>query len=116
MWGQYYLPDFADIAVYPKEFRLAQDKSKIFPAFKWKNGKVYALTFRNNSLIETEYLYLHIQKRAMKFESGLENEDSFMIIPNEFVKDHELTHEEAQQLMKPDLYYEDALDSVVKVD
>ena len=42
----------------------------------------------------------------MKFEAGLENEDSFMIIPNEFVKDHELTREEAEALTKPDEEYE----------
>jgi hypothetical protein len=41
----------------------------------------------------------------MKFESCLENEDSFMIIPNEFVKDHELKREEAEALMQPDEAY-----------
>ena len=42
----------------------------------------------------------------MKFTPGIEEEDSFMIIPNEFVKDHELTQEEAEALMTPDPEYE----------
>ena len=43
------------------------------------------------------------------FTPGLENEDSFMIIPNEFVKDHALTQEEIDVLMTPDPEYERAV-------
>lgn len=42
----------------------------------------------------------------MKFTPGLEAEDSFMIIPNEFVRDHELTQEEITASMTPDPEYE----------
>lgn len=42
----------------------------------------------------------------MNFAPGLENEDSFMIIPNEFVKDHELTQKEITASMTPDPEYE----------
>ena len=49
-----------------------------------------------------------MQKRPMIFTPGLENEDSFMIIPNEFVKDHALTQEEIEALMTPDPEYERA--------
>ncbi|MBQ7154132.1 MAG: hypothetical protein IJR85_01105 [Synergistaceae bacterium] len=44
----------------------------------------------------------------MKFTPGLENENSFMVIPNEFVKDHELTQEEIDSLMTPDPEFEQA--------
>ncbi|MBQ3695172.1 MAG: hypothetical protein II884_10440 [Synergistaceae bacterium] len=37
----------------------------------------------------------------MKFEPGIENWKSFMIIPNEFVRDHELTFDEIQNLIMP---------------
>ncbi|MBQ6972507.1 MAG: hypothetical protein IJP86_09180 [Synergistaceae bacterium] len=45
----------------------------------------------------------------MNFTPGLEDEDSFMIVPNEFVKDHELTEDEAKSLMTPDAEYERAM-------
>ena len=47
-----------------------------------------------------------MQKRPMNFTPGLENENSFMIIPNEFVKDHPLTQEEITSFMTPDADYE----------
>ena len=61
-----------------------------------------------------EYLYIHLQKRAMNFTPGIEDEDSFMIIPNEFVKDHELTQEEIVALMTPDPEYKQAKISYAK--
>ena len=43
----------------------------------------------------------------MKFTPGLENEDSFMIIPNEFIKDYSPTIDEIRQFMMPDHEYEE---------
>ena len=51
--------------------------------------------------LNAEYMYLHIQKRPMNFTPGLEKEDSFMVISNEFVKDHELIPEDIHTLMTP---------------
>ena len=66
---------------------------------------MFVLAIDGNPDRNVEFLYLHIQKRALKFTPGLENEDSFMLIPNEFVKDHELTQDEIQRLMTPDEEY-----------
>ena len=44
----------------------------------------------------------------MRFTLGIEDWDSFMIIPNEFVKDHELSQEEITVLMTPNAEYEQA--------
>ena len=44
----------------------------------------------------------------MIFSAGLENENSFLIIPNEFVKDHALTQEEVTEYLTPDSGYEKA--------
>ncbi len=41
----------------------------------------------------------------MIFPAELENNNSFMIIPNEFVKDRTLTQEEITALMTPDPEY-----------
>lgn len=49
---------------------------------------------------------MHLQKRPMKFNAGLERERSFMIFPTEFVRDHELTNNEIQKLLTPDPEWE----------
>ena len=102
--GQYYSSNFADIRPEIKNFCLIQS-NRFFPAVRWKNGKLFVLAIDGNPDRNVEFLYLHIQKRALKFTPGLENEDSFMLIPNEFVKDHELTQDEIQRLMTPDEEY-----------
>ena len=78
------------------------------PAFRWKNGKLLGLSLNGETGNDKEYLYVHLQKRVMKFTPNLEHDNSFMIIPNEFVKDHGLTQEEIQEFIKPDPAYDSA--------
>ncbi len=47
----------------------------------------------------------------MKFTPGLENEDSFLVVPNEFIRDHELSDEEITAFTTPDAEYEKILRS-----
>ena len=105
--GQYYSPDFADISPLHKQFQHHPGKNltELIPAFIWKDGKLYGLAINGKLGSEKEYLYAHFQKRIMNFTPGIENEDSFMIIPNDFVKEHELTQAEIQALMKPSPEY-----------
>ena len=78
-------------------------------AFRWKDGHLYGLALNGEAGNDMEYLYVHLQKRSMKFTPGLEDEDSFMIVPNEFVRDHELTQEEISRFLTPDPQYEAAM-------
>ena len=102
---QYFSPDFADPSVFYKEFRSWNGRT-VTPAYRWKNGRVFSLAVNGNPELTIEHLYMHFIKRPMKFTPGLEEESSFMAVPNEFVKDHELTQEEIAQLMTPDPQYE----------
>ena len=102
----YYSPDFADIHIMFKEFKGWEQDAPVIPAFRWKDGKIFALAVGGRAGNNVEQLYVHLQKRAMKFTAGLENESSFMIIPNEFVSDHQLTQEEILSLMRPSPEYE----------
>ena len=106
--GQYYSHDYADICLTRYQFVCIDDTKlkESVPAFRWKDGKIFGLSLNGEAGNDREYRYVHLPKRAMKFTPGLENEDSFMIIPNEFVKDHELTQEEIKALMTPDPEYE----------
>ena len=99
---------FADLATRIKQFRRGGYNIlfESIAAFRWINGKLYGLAIDGDPECDQEYLYVHLQKRTMKFTQGLENEDSFMIIPNEFVKDHALTRAEIDAFMTPDTEYE----------
>lgn len=62
--GQYYARNFADIFTLAKEFRLFES-DRVIPAFRWKNGRIFALAVNGDIDLNIEYLYLHIQKRVM---------------------------------------------------
>ena len=92
------------------QFRcLSNDGSDTIPALRWKRGNLYGLSLNGESGHDKEYLYVHLQKRAMTVPPGLEKEDSFMINPNEFVRDHELTQEEITSFITPNPEYERAM-------
>ena len=76
------------------------------PAFRWKDGKLFGLSLNGETGHDKEYLYVHLQKRQMQFRLGLENEDSFLITPNEFISDRELTQEDLHSFMMPDPVYD----------
>lgn len=105
---QYDSLDFADINPIYKQFICVKymRNAESVPAFRWDNGKLYGLAVNGEKGNDKEYIYLHLQKRAMKFVPDIEHEDSFLIVPNEFVKDHELSQEEITRYITPDPVYE----------
>ena len=105
--AQYDRAVFADVDAWHKNFIRTQYYilCERIPAFRWTHGKLYGLALDGDPECEQEYLYVHFQKRQMKFTPGLENADSFMAIPNEFVSDHELTQKEIDTSFAPDPDY-----------
>ena len=104
--GRYDRIVFADVDPAFKNFRcVVYRKLEDIAALRWTKGRLYGLAVNGDPECEKEYMYLHLQKRAMIFQAELENKDSFMIIPNEFVNDHPLTQEEITALMTPDPEY-----------
>lgn len=101
--GQYNSLDFADISPRFKQFTSC---GNVIPAFRWKEGRLLGISLNGEAGNDKEYLYAHFQKRAMNFTPGLEDDDSFLIVPNEFVKDREPTEEEIADFIKPDAEYE----------
>ncbi|MBQ7561148.1 MAG: hypothetical protein IJS99_04870, partial [Synergistaceae bacterium] len=93
---------------YVKEFKDCCN-SEIIPAFRWENGKIFGIGGDVERSKNYEFIYIHLQKRAMKFTPGLENEDSFLIVPNEFIRDHELSDEEITAFTTPNAEYEKIL-------
>lgn len=54
----------------------------------WNNGNVVAAEYNSEKdrVDYTEYLYIHLQLRKMRVMSGVENLNSFEILPDRFVK------------------------------
>lgn len=52
--------------------------------FYWRNGCLFRKYIKNNKLVKEEFLYIHLQKRAMKIEANIENNESFVIGNNKF--------------------------------
>ncbi len=79
--------------------------SEKVPAFRWKYGKTIGLAVDGDITRNTEYMYIHF-RRKMIFDESLADDDSFMICPLGFVKDHEFSEGEMQALMMPCREYE----------
>lgn len=58
--------------------------------FKWckenKQSKLYGIYIKNNKIERQEFMYIHLQKRYM--EVYVNNETSFLIVPNKFIEIH----------------------------
>lgn len=98
--------NFADMTPFCREFRDFRAMSEAIPAFRWHDGKIYAL---HSDGQESECMYVHFQKRRMKFIAGLEDKKSFLILNDGFVEDHELTANEITCLISPEPKYEFAM-------
>lgn len=59
-----------------------QIEKKSKSIFVWKNGRLLRFTKSKNNILEKEYLYLHLQSRAMKLNN--KRQDIYKIIPNSF--------------------------------
>lgn len=83
--GTYDAICFADVLYNNYNFKLAQDvEGKNAPQiYEWKEGKLCRLRIEQDSLLRDEFMYIHLQKRAMK-NSVQKPESGFVIVPNEF--------------------------------
>lgn len=103
--------DFADIAPDRKPFVCSRyDKlCETLAALRYDNGKLYGLAVNGDINKNTEYLYVHLQKRKMTIEDGLEDfekNDKFLILPTGFVKNKNLSQEDVNFLMERDEEWE----------
>lgn len=83
----------ADISPLRYEFQLAKYDSNLKPyyekkvnnIFYWKKGRLYRYYLLDRELKKKEYGYVHFQKRQMKNKLNVETNNSFFIIPNNFI-------------------------------
>lgn len=78
--------DFADIDRTKYNFLVLNMQNKLTKSlFTWNKGKLYYYYILEGKIQKKEYMYAHFQKRKMKVTKCSTSEDSFSIVPNEFV-------------------------------
>ena len=83
----------ADLSPLRFEFQLAKYNASFQPCYEtlvenifyWERGRLYRYYLKNSEIKTTEYGYLHFQKRKMVNNLPNVFNDSFYIIPNQFV-------------------------------
>ena len=69
--------------------------------FTWENGSIFRYFIANNQLLKEEFLYIHLQKRTMKFSFAAANSKHILISPLEFKEiDTTITFENFKLLYK----------------
>lgn len=51
----------------------------------WNQGHVYRYVLEKDKLKQEEYIYIHLQKRKMAYDSSILDLDCFKIVPNRFL-------------------------------
>lgn len=56
--------------------------------FSYERGRVFRIDWNDGNLVKSEKMYVHLQKRMMDVEDGI-NPDCYLICPNKFLKYNE---------------------------
>lgn len=84
-------------------FDESTNKSQIF---RWESGNLYRVFLKGDELGEQEVVYVHFLKRPMQLDNpNICNDDSFLIIPNRFVKDQQLSYKKVLRLSNNRFYW-----------
>lgn len=75
----------ADIYSGEKNFKVCTEKEKKTQIFEWNNGNLLRHEVKNGNVFTTEFCYIHLQKRPMKYNSVEIRDNQFLIVPNRFV-------------------------------
>lgn len=59
------------------------DKNK--KVFSFNSGKIFSYSLINCCIEETEFMYLHFQKRKMQYQKNSKDNTCFLVIPNRFI-------------------------------
>ena len=76
----------ADISIkYNNLIPTNKNENHIFYWCKEQNkSKLYGFWLKNKQIQKQEFMYIHLQKRAMKVNT--KNENEFLIVPNSFIE------------------------------
>ena len=68
--------------------------------FEWDNGALFKISIEAGRIIREEILYVHYQKRNIKYEIDINNTERFYLVPNAFIKYRPLSTKEIKEYTK----------------
>ena len=80
--------------------------SHVNQIFRWTEDGLYRIYICDNQVFSQPIAYVHFLKRPMKYEDySIEKNNSFLIVPNKFVKDKCLSIEDILAYSKKGFYW-----------
>lgn len=101
---------FADLLIRSNNFICQHDifnpTTNVNQIFRWTEDGLYRIYICNNQVFSQPIAYVHFLKRPMKYEDySIEKNNSFLIVPNKFVKDKCLSIEDILAYSKKGFYW-----------
>lgn len=101
---------FADLVVRNNNFICHYDyfepKTNERQIFRWENGNLNRIYVRENKIESEPIAYVHFLKRPMQWkERTITGSQSFLIVPNVFIADKELTINDVYEYSKKKIYW-----------
>ena len=87
--------DFADLSYSYYDFRMATPDGFDAKIFVSTPNGLYGYKLESGKLVKKEYLYVHLQKRSIEMPEFKNIGDTFVIVPNRFIK-----YESEEQLIE----------------
>lgn len=84
---------------------LFDKESNVNQIFRWNKGKLFRIFLKDHRICEQEVIYVHFLKRPMALKFDLLSDDSFLIIPNQFIPDSELDYNLILKYSKRRIYW-----------
>lgn len=101
---------FADLLIRSNNFICQHDifdpETNANQIFRWTEDELYRVYVYDNQIHSQPIAYVHFLKRRMKYEDcSIEKDNSFLIIPNKFIKDQYLNIEDILTFSKKSIYW-----------
>jgi hypothetical protein len=93
---------------YDFNFKHENNKKSMTVIFEWDNGRLYEIAIVNKKIFKREILYVHYQKRMIKFDilvDKLNNSNHFYFVPNKFIDNLEMSYKSVKKYMKSRIYF-----------
>lgn len=101
---------FADLAIRNNNFICHHDifepDSNIHQIFQWTEQRLYRVFAHNETIHKMPVAYVHFLKRPMKWDDkSIINDSSYLIVPNKFIKDEDLSLNKVLEYSKKRVYW-----------
>lgn len=101
---------FADLVIRNNNFVCHYDyfepMTNVRQIFRWEYGRLYRIYVADNKIESQPIAYVHFLKRPMKYdERTLVDSRSFLIVPNRFISDEQLTVDNVLEYSKKKIYW-----------